>query len=46
MNPDDLKQAWQTQALSTGLRVDPELLLQEVRRNQQYFTAMIFWRSR
>lgn len=45
MNPDELKQAWQNQASSQYPRVDPELLLQEVRRSQQYFAAMIFWRD-
>jgi hypothetical protein len=27
------------------MAIDAELLLKEVRRNQQYFTAMIFWRD-
>ena len=42
MNPDDFKQAWQGQ---TRLTIDAELLLEEVRRNEQYFAAMIFWRD-
>src|SRR5262245_4951695 len=45
MNPDDFKQAWQTQSSQTRLSIDAELLLKEVRRNQQYFTATIFWRD-
>ena len=45
MNPDDFKQAWQTQTSQTRLTIDAELLLQEVRRNQQHFTATIFWRD-
>ena len=45
MNPDNFKQAWQTQSSPTRLTIDAELLLKEVRRNQQYFTAIIFWRD-
>ena len=45
MNPDDFQQAWQTQTSQTRLTIDAELLLKEVRRNQRYFTAMIFWRD-
>jgi hypothetical protein len=44
MNPDDFKQAWQTQS-QTRLTIDAELLLKEVQRNQRSFTAMIFWRD-
>ena len=35
MNPDDFKRAWQTQTSQTRLTIDAELLLREVRRNQQ-----------
>jgi hypothetical protein len=45
MNPDDSKQAWQQQNLQTRLTIDAELLLKEVQRNEQYFTATIFWRD-
>ncbi len=45
MDPDDYKQAWQTQTSQTRLTMDAELLLKEVRRNRRYFTAMIFWRD-
>ncbi len=45
MNPDNFQQAWQSQSSQTRLTNDAELLLKEVRRNQQYFTAMIFWRD-
>ena len=45
MNPDEFKQAWQMQSSHTRLTIDAELLLKEVRHNQQYFTAMIFWRD-
>jgi hypothetical protein len=43
MNPDDLKQAWQRQ--SSQLAVAPELLLQELQRNEQQFAATIFCRD-
>jgi len=45
MNPDDLKQAWQTQSSQTRLTIDAELLLKEVQRNQWHFTSTIFWRD-
>jgi hypothetical protein len=45
MNPDDLKKAWQRQTSQTHLLIDTELLLKEVRRNQAYFAAIIFWRD-
>jgi hypothetical protein len=45
MNPDDIKHAWQTQTSRTRLTIDAELLLKEVRRNEQYLTAMIYWRD-
>lgn len=45
MNPDELKQAWQAQASHTKLTIDPQLLLQEVRRNQRTFNKEIFHRD-
>jgi hypothetical protein len=45
MNADDAKQAWQEQTSQTRLRVDAEQVLDEVRRKEQQFTAMIFWRD-
>jgi hypothetical protein len=45
MNPDELKQAWQTQTSQSHLTIDAELLLNEIRRNQKNFSAMIFWRD-
>jgi hypothetical protein len=44
MNPDYYKLAWQTQS-RTRLTIDADLLLKEVRRNQRYFIATIFWRD-
>jgi hypothetical protein len=45
MNPDDFKQTWQTQSSQTRLKIDAELLLKELRRNQRDFTATIFSRD-
>jgi hypothetical protein len=45
MDPDNLKQAWQAQSSPRRLTIDAELLLREVQRNQQHFTATIFWRD-
>jgi hypothetical protein len=45
MDPDNLKQAWQTQSSPAGLTIDAELLVKEVRRSQHYFTALIYWRD-
>jgi hypothetical protein len=45
MDPDSFKQAWQTQPSQTRLTIDAELLLKEVRCNERYFSAMIFWRD-
>jgi hypothetical protein len=45
MDPDNLKQAWQTQSSPRRLTIDAELLLREVQRNQQHFSTTIFWRD-
>jgi hypothetical protein len=45
MDADKLKQSWQAQSSQTRLLIDAELLLQELRRNDQNFAAMIFWRD-
>jgi hypothetical protein len=45
MSPDNFKEAWQMQSSQTRLTSDAELLINEVRRKQQYFAAMIFWRD-
>ena len=45
MNPDPLQQAWHSQAVQTRLTIDADVLLKEVQRNQQTFTAVIFWRD-
>ena len=45
MDPDNLKLAWQTQTSQTRLTMDTELVLEDVRRKQQCFTAGIYWRD-
>jgi hypothetical protein len=45
MNPDEFKQVWQSQTSEAQLTIDADLLLQEVRRNQQHFAACILWRD-
>jgi hypothetical protein len=45
MHPDDYKQAWQAQSSQTRLSIDSGLLLQEIRRSQHYFSAMIIGRD-
>src|SRR5512136_2396408 len=45
MNTDNLKEAWRTQTAQTRLTIDADLLLKEVRRNQNAFNAMLFWRD-
>ena len=37
MDPDNFKQAWQAQASPSQLTIDADLVLKEVRRNQQNF---------
>jgi hypothetical protein len=45
MDPDTFKQAWLAQPSQTRLTMDAELLLKELQRKQQCFTATIFWRD-
>jgi hypothetical protein len=45
MDPDNLQQAWQAQSSPRRMMIDAELLLREVQRNQQHFSATIFWRD-
>jgi hypothetical protein len=42
---DDLKKAWQSQTPPQRLTLDAELVLNEVRRNERQFAAMIFCRD-
>lgn len=45
MSPDDYQKAWRVESEQTRVRVDADLLLQEVRRNHESFRAMILWRD-
>lgn len=45
MNPDDLRQAWQVSSSQSRLRIDAELLVKEVQRNQRQFAYMILARD-
>ncbi len=45
MTRDDFQEAWKTQSSQTRLTIDADLFVKEVRRNQMYFTAIIFWRD-
>jgi hypothetical protein len=45
MTFDELRKNWQSQQDCFGLNIDSELLLKEVKRNKDYFQAMIFWRD-
>jgi hypothetical protein len=42
---DDLKKAWQSQAAPKRLTLDTALLLDEVRRNERQFAAIIYCRD-
>jgi Na+/proline symporter len=45
MNFEDLQKTWQSQDASAKVTINADVLLKEVRRNQQQFQAMIFWRD-
>ena len=45
MNPDELKQAWQTQMSQGRLTMDADALLQEARHKERSFRRIIFWRD-
>lgn len=45
MDPEQLRQAWQSQPSGSQLHIDADVLIREVRRNQQGFRATIFWRD-
>jgi len=44
MSLNDLQRTWQSQQ-EARIRVDPAVLLQEMRRNQRNFKVTIFWRD-
>jgi len=43
MTFDQLQQKWQSQ--KSELKIDPNLLLKEVRRNKRYIDSAVFWRD-
>lgn len=45
MDFEDLQKAWQSQNASAQVTINSDMLLKEVRRNQQQFWATIFWRD-
>jgi hypothetical protein len=45
MSLDELQQTWQSQGAAPTLRVAPEVLLAQVRRNQRSLQNTIFWRD-
>jgi hypothetical protein len=45
VSPDPLQQTWQTQTAAGSTRWTSDHLLQEVRRNEHWFAAMIWWRD-
>ena len=45
MDPEKLRQAWQSQPGGAQIRIDADVLVREVRRNQQGFKTTIFWRD-
>jgi hypothetical protein len=45
MDPEKLRQAWQSQPGGSRIHIDADVLMREVRRNQQSFRVTIFWRD-
>jgi hypothetical protein len=45
MNFEDMQKAWQSQDAGAKVTINADVLLKEVRRNQQHFRAGIFWRD-
>ena len=45
MDPEKLKQTWQSQPGGAQIRIDADVLIREVRRNQHSFRTTIFWRD-
>ena len=45
MNFEDLQKAWQSQDAGAMVTINADVLLKEVRRNQQHFRATIIWRD-
>src|SRR5262245_24468125 len=45
MNLDDFQKSWQSQAAAGNISINADVLLTEVRRNQQHFRRMILARD-
>jgi len=45
MDPEKLQQAWQSQPSGSQIHIDADVLMREVRHNQQSFRVTIFWRD-
>src|ERR1035437_8151882 len=45
MNFEDMQNAWQSQDAGAKVTINADVLLKEVRRNQQQFRTTIFWRD-
>jgi hypothetical protein len=45
MNFEKIQKAWQSQDTGAKVTINADVLLKEVRRNQQQFRAMILWRD-
>jgi len=45
MNFETWQKAWQSQDIGAKVIINADVLLKEVRRNQQHFRATIFWRD-
>jgi hypothetical protein len=45
MNFEDLQKTWQAQTAGARITIDADVLLKEVRRNQDHFCAIILWRD-
>lgn len=45
MNFEELQKTWQSQSVPPQITIGTNLLLKEIRRNQQHFATTIFWRD-
>jgi hypothetical protein len=45
MDPERLRQAWQSQPGGSQIHIDADVLIRDVRRNQQSFRTTILWRD-
>jgi hypothetical protein len=45
MTFNELQKTWQKDAGISKLTIDPDLLLQEIKRNKEHFESTVFWRD-